>query len=237
MSISGLSKPIRTTTTEQAFQAILSAILDGSLPAGTPLRLQALADSLDMSMMPIREAIRQLEAIGVVESAPHRGARVRPVSTADLADIYLARIVQEGSLVRLAAVRFDRAAAEECRAALHAQQAALDRGDVVAAREAHERFHFRIYETAGNQWLLRSVIPSWRNSERYRAATTADAATVRLRRREHERILEACIAHDADEAQRALHDHLRASVMGLAPEATRDLDDRLRILLPAFGND
>ena len=234
MAIPGLSRPKRTTTTEQAYEAILAAITDGSLAAGTPLRLQALAEGLDMSIMPIREAIQRLESLGVVESEPHRGAHVRFISNDELGDIYLARIVQEGSLVRLAATRFTEEAAEEAASALAAQQEALDAGDIPEARAAHQRFHFRIYEAAECQWLMRSVMPSWHSSERYRAASTADPSAVCQRRQEHERILRACIDHDPGEAYQALKVHLLATVDRLVPEVAQELKGRLLDALPEY---
>jgi DNA-binding GntR family transcriptional regulator len=233
MRVTGIKKPKRSTTTEQAYNTILSAIVDGTIPPGSPLRLQDLAESLGMSMMPVREALRQLESIGVIETIPHRGARVCPVSPEDLEDTYLTRIVQEGILVRIAAPLFDDAAAEDCEAALDEQQNALDRGDLAAARLAHERFHFRIYEAAGSKWLLRSLAAAWHNSERYRAASTADPATVRSRRHEHERILDACVKHDAEAAQRALEMHLLSTVEGLDAKMVDQLKVRLRNAIPA----
>lgn len=225
MAVTGVRRPERSTTNKQAYDAILAAIIDGSIPAGTPLRLQELSDALGMSMMPIREAIRQLESIGVIESIPHRGSRVRAISTQDLADTYLTRNLLEGTLVRLAAPRFDEAAAQECRTALDAQQAALLRGDVAEARRAHERFHYRIYEAAGSRWLLRSIAPTWHNSERYRAASTADLDTVRRRKREHERILRACIDHHPDGAYNALRDHLISSVRAFDADVADQLTE------------
>lgn len=224
MPVTGIRKPKRSTTTEQAYNSILTAIIDGTIPPGSPLRLQDLADSLGMSMMPVREAIRQLESIGVIETSPHRGARVCEVSPEDLEDTYLTRIVQEGVLVRLAALRFDDDDANECKTALDEQQSALSRGDLAAARRAHERFHFRIYEAADSKWLLRSISASWHNSERYRAPSTANPTTVKARRIEHERILQACTDRDPDAAQQALAAHLLSTVEGL----DRELSARLR---------
>ncbi|CAM5412762.1 FadR family transcriptional regulator OS=Streptomyces alboniger OX=132473 GN=CP975_12785 PE=4 SV=1 [Streptomyces alboniger] len=223
MSAAGIRRPQRTTTTEQAYQSILAAILDGTIPADAPLRLQDLSQSLGMSMMPIREAIRQLEAIGVVEIEPHRGARVRAVSADDLEDTYLTRITLEGILVRRAAARFDTAAEEEARKALDDQQKALETGDAAAAREAHERFHHGIYRAAGSMWLFRSIAPTWHNSERYRASSTADAQIVLSRRKDHEQILQACVDGQPEKAQEALQQHLLATVAALDPEVAQRL--------------
>ncbi|MBY4383764.1 GntR family transcriptional regulator [Rhodococcus sp. 05-2256-B2] len=227
MSKHGLSAPERTTTTDQARDAILRAILDGRIPSGSPLRLQQLADDLGMSMMPIREAIRHLEATGIIEVERHRGARVRPLSDEDLADTYFTRIVLEGTLVRQAAHSLDATAAKEASDALDAQQLALRLGDRDAARIAHERFHFTIYRAADLSWLMRSIGPTWQNSERYRAHSLSDEAEVAIRRREHESILAACTARDSDAAVHALQEHLLATVEGVNPKIAAQIRQKL----------
>ncbi|MGQ4598109.1 FCD domain-containing protein [Nocardia sp. R6R-6] len=222
-----LRAPARTTTTDQAYNAILSAILDGSIPAGAALPLQHLAKDLGMSMMPVREAIRQLEATGIIEVEPHRGARVRSLTDEDLIDTYLTRIVLEGALVKQAAQNFDTDTARTAREALDAQQLALRLDDQAGARKAHEDFHFTVYRAAGSPWLFRSIGPTWHNSERYRAGALADPVQVEYRRREHELILDRCLARDPVEAYQALEAHLLSTVEGFHAEAAA----RLRELL------
>ena len=224
MPTAGLRKPQRTTTTEQAYQSILAAILDGSIPAGAPLRLQELAEGLGMSMMPIREAIRQLESVGVIESAAHRGARVRPTSDEDLEDTYLTRLTLEGTLTRRAAARFDATDAAEARQALTTLQQLIDNDDDPAAiRQAHKNFHYRIYQAAGSTWLLRSTEPTWHNSERYRAPSMADKDMLLARNLEHEAILNSCVTHQPQAAQQALNKHLLHTVTVLNPDVAQRL--------------
>jgi DNA-binding GntR family transcriptional regulator len=217
VSLQNLHAAPRVTTTDQAYNAVLGAILDGSILPGAALPLQSLARSLGMSIMPVREAIRQLEAIGLIEIEPHRGARVRPVSEEDLEDTYRARIELEGTLVEMAARRLTNRDAENAQLELDAQQLALRGGDLAAARQAHENFHFAIYRAAGSDWLCRSVIPAWRNSERYRAPDLGDPVTQDLRRAEHEEILLACIGRDPGRARTALRKHLMSTFERLNP--------------------
>jgi DNA-binding GntR family transcriptional regulator len=66
---------------------------------------------------------------------------------------------------------------ERATSALAEQMEAQAKGDLVAARDAHERFHFALYEASGRAWLVRSILPAWRNSERYRVAALRSAAT------------------------------------------------------------
>ncbi|QDC25714.1 GntR family transcriptional regulator [Georgenia yuyongxinii] len=211
-----INTPERVTTTSQAYNAVLTAILDGSLKSGQSLSLKGLSDSLGMSAMPIREALRQLEGIGVVEIIPHRGARVRPLSLDDLVDTYDARIPLERALIRRTAARMDDATAVRARAALDRQAEALATGNFAAARSAHEDFHLTLYRAAESPWLFRLCKQVWLNSERYQALTMTEYAHVHERRLEHQAILDACQTHQPDKAEKALERHLTRTVTFLS---------------------
>src|SRR3954453_21421633 len=87
-----LTPPSRKTAADEAERALFQGITSGAITPGAPLRLQDLANQLDMSMMPIREAIRRLQALGLVEVVPHKGAWVRPLTHDDLRDTYFTRL-------------------------------------------------------------------------------------------------------------------------------------------------
>ncbi|MFD1507179.1 GntR family transcriptional regulator, partial [Georgenia yuyongxinii] len=175
-----------------------------SLKSGQSLSLKGLSDSLGMSAMPIREALRQLEGIGVVEIIPHRGARVRPLSLDDLVDTYDARIPLERALIRRTAARMDDATSARVRGVLDRQAEALATGNFAAARSAHEDFHLTLYRAAESPWLFRLCKQVWLNSERYQALTMTEYAHVHERRLEHQAILDACQTHQPDKAEKAL---------------------------------
>lgn len=206
-----------TTTTAQVYDSVLAAVLDGTYAPGAHIRLQDLADSMGTSMQPVREALRQLSAVGIVDIEPHRGARVRPLSDADFEDTYRTRLAIEGLLVQRAAALFTDEDAATAQTAVDRHQAALDRGDRAAARDAHQAFHFSIYEAARSPWLLRSALPTWHNAERYRLRSTVSAHDAAGRRSEHLELLTACRQHDADAARSALVRHLLATVAQHSP--------------------
>src|SRR5918994_6286654 len=91
-----------TSSVELVYQRTRRAILTGDYPPGSPLRLQELAARSGVSMIPVREALRLLEAEGFVESIPNRGARVAPLSLEDMLDVYRTRIVLEVEALRQA---------------------------------------------------------------------------------------------------------------------------------------
>src|SRR5947209_20422967 len=94
------------TLAEKAYDTLHMAIVMGRLRPGARLPIEELAEYLQMSPMPIREAVRRLDAVGLVENVPHRGARVRELSVTDLAEVYEARLALEIPAIRRAAQRF-----------------------------------------------------------------------------------------------------------------------------------
>ncbi len=207
-----LKPPSRKTAADEAERALFQGITSGAIPPGAPLRLQDLADRLDMSMMPIREAIRRLQGLGLVEVVPHKGAWVRPLTLQDLRDTYFTRIHLESLAVQAAASRMEPEAAGRARAALAESQAAEKRGDPMTARAAHERFHFELYEASGSVWLVHSIWPVWRNSERYRVESMRNRTHVAARAKEHLGMLDALEEGDAEQAVRLVVSHLRSSM-------------------------
>src|ERR671937_1247574 len=94
------------TMAEAALDELREAIVLGELVPGTPLRLEDLAASLGMSISPIREAVRQLEALGLAEHVPHHGAKVVAIDVEELRDLFQVRLAVETMAVRRAAERF-----------------------------------------------------------------------------------------------------------------------------------
>jgi DNA-binding GntR family transcriptional regulator len=196
------------TLAERAVADLQEWILSGELAPGAPLRLEALAKALDMSPMPIREAIRELERLGLAEHVPHRGARVAQLTVEDLRETYEARLALESLAVRHAAERADGEDVATARRLLDEHLAAYRRGDAATGRARHAEFHFALYAASGSQWLPRLIRPLWENSERYRLASLQAGRPLERRRREHQRILDAVAAHDPAAAEEALHAHL-----------------------------
>src|SRR5256885_16840007 len=91
------------TMAEAALDELREAIVLGELVPGTPLRLEDLAASLGMSISPIREAVRQLEALGLAEHVPHHGAKVVALDVDELRDLFGVRLALETMAVRRAA--------------------------------------------------------------------------------------------------------------------------------------
>jgi DNA-binding GntR family transcriptional regulator len=203
------------TMAEYALEQLREAIIMGELPAGTPLRLDELARSLGMSISPIREAVRQLEALGLAKHVPHQGARVLDFDVEELRDLFQIRLALESLAVRRAAEHFTDGNADAARAQLDRFDAASAVDDVREAMRAHTDFHFTLYDASQSSWLVALIRPAWDRSERFRPALLTSKDGPQQRHRLYDQaLLEACVAHDPEAAAAALHDHLElASVI------------------------
>jgi len=202
------------TLAEKAYETLHAAIISGVLRPGARLPIEELAEHLQMSPMPIREAVRRLDAVGLVHNVPHRGARVTELSVIDLAEVYEVRLSLECLAIRRAAARFTEALARHARECLSDLENTGDDASVTTS-EAHARFHFAFYEGAESAWLLRLIRPAWQVSERY-ALEWPQVRRLDERAGEHREILAACEAHNPDRAAAALRHHLATTANSLA---------------------
>ena len=194
---------------EAALERLREAIIMGELTPGTPLRLEDLARSLGMSISPIREAVRQLEALGLAEHVPHHGAKVMGLDVEELRELFSIRLALETMAVKRAAELFGTADEETARAHLAAFDDARHRADIRAAVREHTAFHFTLYEASRSGWLVRLIRPAWDSCERYRPVLLASTGAPQDRHEELDvELLAACAAHDSVRAAAALHAHL-----------------------------
>jgi DNA-binding GntR family transcriptional regulator len=202
------------TLAEKAFDTLHAAIITGQLRPGARLPIEELADVLEMSPMPIREAVRRLDAAGFVENIPHRGARVTELSVTDLAEVYEARLALELLAIHRAAERFTAEREATARQRLEELNQMSD-DNSAATSAAHAAFHFALYRAADSAWLLRLIRPVWETSERY-CLEVPQCRQLAARAGEHAAILEACEAGEPDRAALALHHHLATTANSIS---------------------
>lgn len=213
-----IQKGTNRTLGDRAFATLHDAIVRGVLEPGQRLPIEELAEVLDMSPMPIREALRRLDAQGLAENIPHRGARVTELSLDDLRQVYEARLSLEPLAVKRAAIRLSKDDARVCQEALRLHERAIEARAADDVWATHSEFHLSLYRASGSLWLMRLITPLWQSSERYRHASGLDDWDFAERNSEHQAILDACVARAHDEAAAALHDHLATTANLLARE-------------------
>ena len=143
----------RTCMSDQIRDLVVSRIIDGTYPAGTRLKEMSLAQEFNVSQAPVREALRELEALGLMESERYRGKRVRCSDPNALREAYELRMVLEEQAVRMA-VPCSEDHLREMDAMLARLRAAATRGDNNAHADAAIAFHRKIVEASGNRAFL-----------------------------------------------------------------------------------
>lgn len=143
----------RASLAEQIRDRILARIMDGDLKPGDRLIELRIAAEMKTSQAPVREAIRELEAVGLVESHRNRGSRIRVISDEELRDMYDVRAQLEGYAAELVA-RKQAPVASDLRACVEAMKQAADDKDSTAFSQHNSAFHRLIVEAADNVILL-----------------------------------------------------------------------------------
>src|SRR3954447_16078011 len=196
----------------RAYQHVKARLLDGSYRDGSLLSEGAVASELAISRTPVREAFLQLEAEGLLELYPKRGALVVPVTAAEVADVFDARMALERHcLVKLAGAPPAPLLAE-LEASLDRQRARLAAGDRTAFAIADRELHRAWIAATGNRLLLGLYDQLRDRQQRITArmlARDGDARSGELLA-EHEEIVAALTRGDGDAAATALERHLSA---------------------------
>ncbi|MFG3114113.1 GntR family transcriptional regulator [Streptomyces sp. NPDC048197] len=148
-----MTPPVVHSLREQIREHILEGIVSGRWQPGERIVERRIAVELEVSQTPVREALRELESLRLIESAPNKGVRVRNLTAADLKESYPVRAGLEQVAAELAAGRL-----AEDTAALEREVAALREADLAGDGEAQVRhtvaFHREIVRAAGNAVLL-----------------------------------------------------------------------------------
>ena len=196
----------RSNLRTQIKDILLERILSGTYRPGDRLIELQIAQEFGTSQAPVRESLCELEALGFVESEPHRGSRVRAVTKEELAEIYPVRAALEEVAARAAAQHFQGNAA-----ALRAEIAAMDQaaraGDLFEQVRHDVQFHRLIVEAAGNRVLL----DVWK-SLRVEARTLISIITTDIDRDEltarHVPVMDALEAGDGQRAGQLMREHV-----------------------------
>ena len=199
----------RRSLADEAYQRIAAAMLNGTIAPGARLVMDALAEELEISRTPVRDALRRLEQEGLIQPAGRRGFVVREIDAEEIRQTYEAREAIEGYAARLAARRGEVAAAEVRAAIVQAGEFEIDTplGSYLANRAVHRS----IVAASGNRILLELFDDLWGRGlahQIYAGCFRGEDSHAALRRK-HQPIVRALKAADGDAAEAAMTSHLR----------------------------
>lgn len=183
-------------------------ILSGELAEGETIRQEALAEEYDVSRMPIREALKQLDAEGLVVLTTNRGATVTEHSLDEIAEIFDLRVLLEVDLFRRAIPAMTTVEFAECKDILKQMEASYDANDVGQWGALNHRFHTALYAAAGrgltNELLHRVSL----QSDRYIRMHLSVMQQRGPARKEHRELLQLAQAGQTDAACALLATHI-----------------------------
>lgn len=188
--------------------ALEADIVTGALKPGERLDEQKLADRFGVSRTPLREALGQLAATGLVTLQPRRGAFVASLSFRDVIERFETMAALEAMAGGLAARRIDGEGRRTLQAALEECRAEAAGGDSDSYYLANERFHHVIYDQSHNGFLREEARRLHMRLKPYRRLQLRAGARVAVSLAEHERIVAAILSGDGPAAERELRAHI-----------------------------
>lgn len=195
------------TTQEAVLDELRQLIRSGQLGPGEHIVQDSLADDLGISRVPLREALKVMQAEGHVTYAAHRGYVVTELSIDDLLEIHRIRELIEPEAIRAAMTNMTPAGVRSIQDLEEEVRAAAATGDVMAMSRANRRFHQALLEPCGLPRLLWHIQLLWDATEVYRLMLYADDRGRERVESEHRRVVEAVVAGDADAVAQELADH------------------------------
>lgn len=197
------------TRTQVVVEAIREKILTGAIKAGEPLRQAALADELKVSRIPVREALLQLEAEGLVEFEAHKGATATKLSAEQVTELFELRALLECELLRLAIPKLTEAELAQSEQLLQQMASAFhDVGTKSSWSELNTRFHLSLYKAADRPLTFEIVQNLIVNSDRYIRVHLLLAGGINKADPEHSALLNYCRKKNVESACKLLRQHI-----------------------------
>jgi DNA-binding GntR family transcriptional regulator len=194
-----------------------AAILEGKYRPGEWLRQEKLAQELNVSQMPVREALKELTAEGLIEHVPYRGVRVIEFSAEDLIDLYAHRAFLEGRAAAAAAHNITPEEIAEIKQLQALMEQSLAPERVTHYRDLNRRFHSKIFNASRHEYLIRALNQMWAAFPTMLIGNYAATADNPLPERdnpditEHHKIIAALENQDAAAAEKAIQEHILAT--------------------------
>lgn len=199
----------------KVFNQLQNDILNGKYEPGDSLTEIRLTEELGVSRTPIREALRQLELEGLVQSIPNKGAIVTGISAKDIDDIYTIRMLVEGLAARWAAEKITSRELEELKEAVDMEEFYTIKNDTQHLSKFDSRFHEIIFKACKSKPLMHTLSTFHHYVQRAREASFNSPGRAQKVLEEHKAILQAIMHHEPDRAEKLTTEHIRNASINL----------------------
>ncbi|MGO1545556.1 MAG: GntR family transcriptional regulator [Gulosibacter sp.] len=203
---------------ERVYNHLENEILSGVRPGGSRLRVREIAEQVETSVIPVRDAISRLEAAGLAQHVPYKGAIVKEFSTTELLEIYNVRTLLEEKAAYDGTVRITPERLNAMRTANEKSAQALGEGKLLEAINFDTEMIRILYQAAGNGIMLSVIETLWKQCQLYRliAFRNAYEHNDSSMRDSQLIVLEAAFAKDPAAAQRATRNSIEFAKLAIA---------------------
>lgn len=210
MPIQSLAPLKSKSKAREVFERLRDAIWSGDLAPGTPLRESVLAKQLSVSQVPVREALLQLENLGLVVRVPDRGTNVTKLTRTEILQMMDVRRHLEAYAFELAAPRIDKDTEAKLRAHLRKMRELIARKDHFGVAEEDYNFHQTVWKASGNEVLEKTLqrlcisVYAFVSLQRHAAGEAMHLAV-----QSHTQLLDALLSRNQKRIRKVIDDHLR----------------------------
>jgi len=205
----------RQSVPESLRDSLQERILSGEFREGDALIQDAIAEEYDTSRMPVREALRQLEASGLVSMRTHKGATVTSIPTEQIEELFDLRVVLECNVLENAIERLTDKDVSEARVILDDLERSYQQRDAANWGRLNWSFHRRLYLPAGRVQTLSILQNVHLQTERYVRLHLLMTAGFAEADSEHRELLRLCALRETEKAVSLLRDHIRRAAREL----------------------
>ena len=202
----------RVRLVDEVADELRERIYSGSYALGAKLRQEELAEDLQVSRTPLREALRVLESEGLLHSEPGRGVRVVPADVKKFLSAYQLREVIDGLAARLAAASDNAAGQDALAGMIERQRAALDPWTPPEYTRENVAFHTAVMALAANEYLAAQAPIVRMTSQVFTPVAILEAAHAARAVNQHTQIAAAIVAREPEEAERLARAHIRSTI-------------------------
>lgn len=204
------------TMHDLVFNTLMEDILSGRLKPGEKLNISEISERLGVSRTPVREALKQLMSVGLVENVPHRSPFVKKLSIEEIIELYYIRAALEGVASRLASQRLSDKQIQELERLCKRMEAKARSGKYEDFSENNSKFHFLVYEATNSPRLQEMALHYYRQCEQYRALVMELPGSYDEVCQEHKNILNAFKERDLEKADYVARQHYFNSARRIA---------------------
>jgi DNA-binding GntR family transcriptional regulator len=201
--------------TELVYREVRQKVVAGLIQPGEWLRQEQLAQQLEVSQTPIRQALDWLVADGLAERVPHKGVRVSGFDSDEIAEVYCLRLLLDPIVARLAAKKMSGGQLDRLRSIVEQAEGMTELSEMPVRRSLNREFHKIMGESAGHGTLKRlyeivwNRFPDWMFYEGLHKDLDTTAERLSREMVEHKRLLDSIATRNADLAERLAADHIK----------------------------